>query len=84
MEFLSSTLNLLPAMTIRFQDACLPFLALQDCCHLVLCANLSLFLLQKCLISGMWLMPRRYPVPAVHGGAVYRASRPVSEINQVG
>uniref|UniRef100_A0A8C9FMC4 Mitochondrial import inner membrane translocase subunit TIM44 n=1 Tax=Pavo cristatus TaxID=9049 RepID=A0A8C9FMC4_PAVCR len=37
---------------------------------------------RKCLISGIWLIPRRYPVPAVHSGAVYRASRPVSEINQ--
>ncbi|XP_053905970.1 mitochondrial import inner membrane translocase subunit TIM44 [Cuculus canorus] len=37
---------------------------------------------RKCLISGIWLMSRRYPVPAVHRDAVYRMSRPVLEIHQ--
>ncbi|KAK4808121.1 hypothetical protein QYF61_025462 [Mycteria americana] len=41
-----------------------------------------MFLLQKCLISGIWLISRRYPVPAVHRGTVYRMSRPVLEIHQ--
>uniref|UniRef100_A0A663FDL3 Mitochondrial import inner membrane translocase subunit TIM44 n=2 Tax=Telluraves TaxID=3073808 RepID=A0A663FDL3_AQUCH len=38
--------------------------------------------IDKCLISGMWLISRRYPVPAVHRGTVYRMSRPVLEIHQ--
>ncbi|NXC70213.1 TIM44 translocase, partial [Anhinga anhinga] len=41
-----------------------------------------MFSLQKCLISGIWLISRRYPVPAVHRGTVYRMSRPVLEIHQ--
>uniref|UniRef100_A0A8C0EKX4 Mitochondrial import inner membrane translocase subunit TIM44 n=1 Tax=Bubo bubo TaxID=30461 RepID=A0A8C0EKX4_BUBBB len=41
-----------------------------------------MFSLQKCLISGIWLISRRYPVPAVHRGTVYRMSRPVLEIRQ--
>ncbi|KAM6332245.1 mitochondrial import inner membrane translocase subunit TIM44 isoform 1-T1 [Alca torda] len=36
----------------------------------------------KCLISGIWLISRRYPVPAVHTGTVYRTSRPVLDIHQ--
>uniref|UniRef100_A0A8B9RTS0 Mitochondrial import inner membrane translocase subunit TIM44 n=1 Tax=Accipiter nisus TaxID=211598 RepID=A0A8B9RTS0_9AVES len=38
--------------------------------------------IDKCLISGIWLISRRYPVPAVHRGTVYRMSRPVLEIYQ--
>ncbi|KAK2542371.1 Timm44, partial [Columba guinea] len=36
---------------------------------------------QKCLLSGVWLISSRYPVPALHGGT-YRLSRPISELQQ--
>nr|XP_009681813.1 PREDICTED: mitochondrial import inner membrane translocase subunit TIM44 [Struthio camelus australis] len=36
----------------------------------------------KCLVSGIWLISGRYPVPAVYSGTVYRMSRPVLELYQ--
>ncbi|NXS91007.1 TIM44 translocase, partial [Jacana jacana] len=38
--------------------------------------------LQKCLISGMWLISRRSPVPAVPTATVYRMSRLVLDTHQ--
>ncbi|OPJ77665.1 hypothetical protein AV530_010147 [Patagioenas fasciata monilis] len=36
---------------------------------------------KKCLLSGVWLISSRYPVPALHG-RTFRVSRPVSELQQ--
>uniref|UniRef100_A0A8B9Q794 Mitochondrial import inner membrane translocase subunit TIM44 n=1 Tax=Apteryx owenii TaxID=8824 RepID=A0A8B9Q794_APTOW len=38
--------------------------------------------IDKCLVSGIWLISGRYPVPAVYSGTVYRMSRPVLELYQ--
>ncbi|NXR95236.1 TIM44 translocase, partial [Hypocryptadius cinnamomeus] len=35
-----------------------------------------LFSLQKCLLSGLWLLSRRYPIPALPRSALYTISSP--------
>ncbi|NWT75142.1 TIM44 translocase, partial [Prunella himalayana] len=41
-----------------------------------------LFSLQKCLLSGLWLLSRRYPIPAFPRSALYRITSPALGTSQ--